>query len=337
MVVELPAVCQKLFPTGKFCRNVENLFGYFSARKVRKRSIFSKSNIQNMMHQASELILNPDGSIYHLKLRPEHLAPTVLLVGDPDRVPMVSRYFDKIEFKIRKREFVTHTGWLGKRRLTCLSTGIGTDNIDIVLNELDALVSFDLARREPLPQPARLDFLRLGTSGSIQKSVAVDSFLASEAAIGMEGLLRFYLPPEHDFFQNFWVKKLISSEPRLPALPYFVEADSALLKIFKADFQLGITATNTGFYAPQGRQLRAASAVPQLLPLLQSIENQGKIITNLEMETAGIYGLAKILGHRAVSLNCILANRADGTFSRQPEKSMQKMIELALEKLTSSV
>ncbi len=285
------------------------------------------------MIQESELILNSDGSIYHLHLRSENLADTILLVGDPDRVKMVSRYFDKIEFKTQKREFVTHTGWLGGRRLTCISTGIGTDNIDIVLNELDALASFDLETRQPKTASKPLTFIRLGTSGSIQKSVPVDSFLVSEAAFGLDILLHFYVPRGHEFLKNEWVEKLTAKNWPLPALPYFVTADKYLLEIFSKDFLRGITATNSGFYAPQGRQIRAENAIPDLINILQTFDFQGTRITNLEMETAGIYGLSKILGHRAVSLNAILANRADGTFSRNPERTVKKMIELSLEKI----
>ncbi len=285
----------------------------------------------------SELILNADGSIYHLHLHPEQVSPLIITVGDPDRVAKVSRYFDRIEYKARKREFVTHTGWLGKTRLTVISTGIGTDNIDIVLNELDALFNIDLATRTPRKKLRRLTFIRLGTSGGIQPGTGVDKFVLSRAAFGFDGLLRYYDAP--GLCKNDWLDALAGQTGRhpLPCLPYFAMADEELTGIFSDDFIQGLTATNTGFYAPQGRRLRAGGSIPDLISVLQKFDYQGNKILNLEMETAGIYGLAQMMGHRAISLSAILANRTDGTFSKNPVRTERLLIERALEKISSGI
>lgn len=283
---------------------------------------------------ASELILHPDGSIYHLHLHPEQVAPLVITVGDPDRVAKVSRYFDRVECRVRKREFVTHTGWLGNTRLSVISTGIGPDNVDIVLNELDALFNIDLAARQPKARLTQLSLIRIGTAGCLQAEVPVDAWVASSAAFGMDGLLHFYDAPSLQ--DNAALQALRShciGQWAFPISPYFVESDKDMLEKFEAGFHQGITATNPGFYGPQGRRLRAAVAQPEYLDLLQRFDFQGRKILNLEMETAAIYGLSKLLGHRAVSLSAILANRATGTFSRQPEKTVQRLIEHVLESL----
>lgn len=289
------------------------------------------------MH-ASELILNPDGSVYHLALQPEQLASTIITVGDPERVPRVSRYFDRVEHRVRKREFVTHTGWLGSQRLTVLSTGIGTDNVDIVLNELDALVNIDLAKRQVKPSLTSLTLLRVGTTGGLQAEVPVDSWVASTAAFGMDGLLHFYdAPGLHDGPAIRALRQHCAGKWNFPLSPYFAKGDPALLAAFGKDFQHGFTATNSGFYGPQGRRLRAAVAQPEYLDVLQKFDFHGDRILNLEMETAGIYGLSSLLGHRAVSLSAILANRARGEFSRQPDKTVRRLIETVLEKISTGI
>ncbi len=278
----------------------------------------------------SELILNPDGSIYHLALRPDELADLIFTVGDPERVAKVSRYFDKIELKRRRREFVTHTGQLGGRRVTVISTGIGTDNIDIVLNELDALANVDFNKRTVKKVHKSLKIIRLGTSGSIQPDIPIDSILVSSAAIGLDGLLHFY---ENDFSENAMTDALTAhfgGAEKLPARPYFAPASEPLLALFSKGKLTGMTATNAGFYAPQGRKVRAQPARPDLVDMLQSFDHQGFRITNLEMETAGTYGLAKILGHEAISINAILANRPLGQFSKNGEKTVKQMIESVL-------
>ncbi|MBL7779729.1 MAG: nucleoside phosphorylase [Saprospiraceae bacterium] len=286
---------------------------------------------------SSELILNADGSIYHLHLHPEQVAPLIITVGDQDRVAKVSRYFDRIEHRVRKREFVTHTGWLGKQRITVISTGIGPDNVDIVLNELDALFNIDLTTRQVKPRPQQLTFIRLGTAGCLQPEVPIDALVASNGAIGMDGLMQFYQAPEqqqHPLLDA--LRRHTASKWDFPVAPYFVETDAGLLSKF-SDFHQGITATNPGFYGPQGRQLRATVAQPAYLDLLQSFDYQGRKIVNLEMETAAIYGLSQMLGHRAISISAILANRALGQFSSNPARSVRQLLERVLEKISHSV
>lgn len=284
----------------------------------------------------SELILNADGSIYHLNLLPEDLAPTIITVGDPDRVPTVSRYFDIVEIKKGKREFVTHTGILNGKRITVISTGIGTDNIDIVLNELDALVNLNLKTRQPNNRLIPLNILRIGTSGAIQPDISVDSFLVSELAIGFDNLLHFYQskPIQDVALQNAFIKH--TGWYKNKSVPYVVKGNAELIKKLSSDkTTLGFTATNVGFYGPQGRKLRLEPEDAQLNDKLATFNYFGKKITNLEMETSGIYGLSNLLGHKAVSLNCILANRAKGTFSKNPAKAIDSLIQYTLEKLVS--
>lgn len=287
---------------------------------------------------ASELILNRDGSIYHLHLHPDQIAPLIITVGDPDRVPKVSRYFDRIEVKARKREFITHTGWLGKQRLSVISTGIGTDNVDIVFNELDALFNIDLKSAQLKDHKTPLAFIRIGTTGSLQKEIEVDSFVASTAGIGMDGLMHFYEAPaqqKHPLLAA--LRAHMAGRWDFPVSPYFAKGDDFLLGKFKEGFQHGITATNSGFYGPQGRQLRVPVRLPGYLDLLQAFEYEGKRIANLEMETAAMYGLANLLGHQSISLSAVLANRAAGTFSRNPGKAVQRLIETTLEKISNGI
>ena len=284
----------------------------------------------------SELILNPDNSIYHLDLHPEDIASTVITVGDPDRVSAISKYFDFVELKKGKREFHTHTGRLNRKRLTVISTGIGTDNVDIVFNELDALVNIDFKNKRIKQKKTVLDIIRLGTSGAIQPEIPIDSFLMSEYAMGFDGLLHFYKSRDilnTDVAQAFVDHSDWSIEK---SMPYVVSYDELLGKTFDTNrIRFGMTATNSGFYGPQGRELRLQLQDRELKTKLASFSYGGMKITNLEMETSGIYGLAKLLGHRAVSLNCILANRATGEFSKNPEKSVDDLIRYALERLTA--
>ena len=287
---------------------------------------------------ASELILNPDGSIYHLALHPEQVAPLIITVGDPERVPTVSRHFDRIDSQVRKREFVTHTGWLGATRLSVISTGIGTDNIDIVLNELDALFNIDLAERQVKEVLTPLTFIRIGTTGGLQAEIPVDDWAASLGAFGMDGLLHFYdAPTLQDNPAIQALRQHCAGQWHFPVSPYFAEGDRSLLQVFREGFHQGLTATNPGFYGPQGRWLRAAVAQPAYLDILQNFDFQGNKIVNLEMETAAIYGLSHLLGHRAVSLSAILANRATGTFSHQPEKTVQKLVEFVIQKIFTGI
>lgn len=284
---------------------------------------------------ASELIINPDGSVYHLNLRPEQIPQTILTVGDPERVASVSKHFDRIDEKVSKREFVSHIGELNGQRLMVLSTGIGTDNIDIVLNELDALVNIDFATRQVKSEKTALDIIRIGTSGSMQEDIAIDSLLFSAYGIGIDGLLLFY-----DFANNanetmvfYEFMQKIAPKVHFPIRPYIAECDQPLLEKIGQNNQRGITITCPGFYAPQGRQLRALPAVEELLDHLPTFQYRDIKITNFEMETAGIYGMSRVLGHRALSCNAILANRVTGEFSKAPGMIVEELIKTVLERL----
>ena len=285
---------------------------------------------------SSELILNADRSIYHLNLHPEDIATTIIVVGDPDRVSIVSKYFDSIELKKGKREFITHTGTLNGKRLSVISTGIGTDNIDIVINELDALANIDFNTRRVKKEITQLEFIRIGTSGAIQPDIPIDSFLLSEYAIGFDSLLHFY---DSEDIQHVAIAKEFVAYAKWPArksLPYVVKSDELLARKLSSNrIRYGFTATKTGFYGPQGRKLRAPLEANDFMSKLSSFRHKEMKITNLEMETSGIYGLAKLMGHRAVSMNCILANRVTEAFSENPKESIDKLIKYTLEKLTS--
>ena len=284
----------------------------------------------------SELILNPDGSVYHLNLRPEHIAKTIITVGDPDRVDNVTKHFDSVDFKTSKREFHTQTGTYKGKPITVISTGIGTDNIDIVFNELDALVNIDLETRTIKNKLMSLDIIRIGTSGSIQKTIPIDSFLISEYAVGFDSLLHFYDSKTilHKDISNALMSHTQWNTAK--SHPYVVSCDSRLSKKLSSDITFkGFTATNVGFYGPQGRILRLAIEDEQLNDKLASFDYNDHSITNLEMETAGIYGLSKLLGHNAISMNAIIANRATGEFSTKPQKVIDDLIVYTLEKLTS--
>lgn len=285
-----------------------------------------------MKLKASELILNPDGSIYHLNLLPEQVAPLIITVGDQDRVDKVSRHFDRIEHRVRKREFVTHTGWLGNQRLSVISSGIGPDNIDIVVNELDALFNIDFQTRQAKPSPTPLTFIRLGTAGGLQAEVPVDGLVASVGGIGLDGLLQFYHAPDQQ--QHPLVEALrrhFGAAWDFPLAPYYAPADPALIEQFSNGFYAGYTATNPGFYGPQGRQLRAPVRLPDYLDRLQQFEHDGTKILNLEMETSALFGLSRLLGHRAISLSAVIANRALGQFSQDTGKAVERLIVAALE------
>lgn len=283
----------------------------------------------------SELILNSDGSIYHLNLLPGDCAETIITVGDQERVGQISKYFDIVDLKKGKREFLTHTGWYKGHRISVVSTGIGTDNIDIVFNELDALFNIDFQTRKPKSKKTVLHFVRIGTSGAFQKDISVDSFLLTKKAIGIDALLHFYETRnlENEQFKYAlhqhlnWAKHSIN--------PYVFNGSSTLSKLFKnLPIIEGCTVTSPGFYGPQGRILQLQPKLKDFFKDLSSFEFGGERLTNLEMETAGIYGLATLLGHKAISLNAILANRANGTFSKTPQETVEKLIVLTLEALT---
>lgn len=289
------------------------------------------------MIPASELIIRPDGSLYHLHLLPGQVAKTIITVGDPERVGRVSARFDRVDVRVEAREFVTHTGELNGKRLTVISTGIGTDNVDIVLNELDALFNIDLQQRTIKETLTTLEFVRLGTSGSFQPDLALDTFLLSEGALAADGLLPFYPGTEGD---NADGKELSAYLKRggyeFPVPPVIVRPTLPGVLARAKDLPRGITMSAAGFYGPQGRSLRLPAALnPALLTTLRKWRYGGTRITNIEMETSGLFGLANALGHRAASLSVLLANRAEGTFSVQGKASVERLIDRGLELLTS--
>lgn len=282
---------------------------------------------------ASELILNPDGSVYHCNLLPENLADTIFLVGDPGRVPAVSAFFDHVDFKTQKREIVTHTGTKNGKRVSVVSTGMGTDNIDIVLSELDAVANIDLVKKQVKPDHKQLTFIRLGTSGSLQEDIPADSYLASTHGLGFDGLVHYYEHSER-FSAHPFVEKFIEDvhwDSKLPK-PYLVEGDATLLeKAKKLGVYFGVTATATGFYGPQGRVLRLGVQDKNLNENLSKFRFEDMRITNFEMETSGIYGLSQLFGHRALTINCIIANRFTGQFTKDAHKAMHQLIGMVME------
>lgn len=276
----------------------------------------------------SELIINQRGAIYHLDLRPEEIAHTIFTVGDPARVAQVSKHFDSIEHKSAYREFITHTGYLGKKRLTVISSGIGTDNIDIVLNELDALANIDFETRTVKPEHTTLQFIRLGTCGALQPDIPVDSFVAATHGLGIDNLLHFYRfqhnEEESQIIQSFVTQTQIS-------YPYIFSGAPSLIKHFVHGFHHGITVSCPGFYGPQGRTLRIGLAQPDLPEKLSSFSFGHHRICNFEMETSAIYGLGKLLGHHCLSLNAVVANRINKQFSANIVNTVEKLIQTALE------
>ncbi len=286
----------------------------------------------------SELIINERGAVYHINCRPEEIAGTILTVGDPDRVKEVSKHFDSIEYKNQHREFVVHTGFIGKKRLTCVSTGIGPDNIDIVVNELDALVNIDFETRTIKEQLTALNIIRVGTSGSLQKEIPVDSFVASTHGLGLDNLMNFYLQQhteeEKQLLQAF--NTHTQMHQRI-SMPYINSADISLLKHFVTDYHQGITVTCPGFYGPQGRVLRMGLTHPELIDQLTSFSFGQYHITNFEMETSAIYGMGRVLGHRCVSLSAIVANRIAKTFSKDGGAAVENLIATTLNIITDHI
>src|SRR5690606_1473095 len=286
----------------------------------------------------SELIINNRGAVYHLDLRPEELAPTVVTVGDPDRVARFSRQFDKIEVQRQHREFISHTGRIGNKRLTVLSSGIGPDNIDIVLNELDALANINLETREIKPSLTTLNIIRVGTSGSLQADIPVDSFVASTHGLGIDNLLNFYRHEQNEeekqLLQSFVTHTQMHSQT---GNPYISTASASLIKHFVKDFHQGITVTCPGFYGPQGRVLRLGVRNPQLIDRLTDFRFGQHRITNFEMETSAIYGLGKLLGHHCLAVNAIVANRVNRNFSSDGQAAVDKLIKRFLEIFSESL
>ncbi|PKO98273.1 MAG: phosphorylase [Bacteroidetes bacterium HGW-Bacteroidetes-9] len=284
----------------------------------------------------SELILNPDGSVYHLKLQPDELAGDIIVVGDPGRVANVSKHFDRIELTRQNREIVTHTGYVGEKRITVLSTGMGTDNIDIVLNELDALVNIDLGRREKKSGHTALNIIRLGTSGALQAGVPVDSVVASTHGIGLDGMLYYYkkLPEVMDTEITEAFIKQTSWHPHFPR-PYAVACSPELLRHVGEGYLHGMTATSPGFYGPQGRILRLETTHPDLNQAIAGFDFKGQKILNFEMETSALYGLGLMLGHNTLTLCAIIANRVEKKFSKDYHPVIDKLIVNVIDKLVS--
>ena len=284
----------------------------------------------------TELILTADKRLYHLHVKNEDIADDVILVGDPGRVEQISRYFSKIEFKANHREFITHTGTYKGKRITVISTGIGTDNIDIVLNELDAAVNINPETRHLNPTLRQLNIIRLGTSGALHADMPVNTLLASSHGIGLDGLLPFYQNWQTVNEQNICDQFIQHCQwPTNLPYPYCVAANTGLLNHLGVGLMQGITATAPGFYGPQGRQIRLNAALPQLNDLLASFAFETNRITNFEMETSALYGLGKLLGHRCLTICVIIANRATKTFTANYNESVERLIQHCLNKLTS--
>jgi uridine phosphorylase len=284
----------------------------------------------------SELIINSRGAIYHLDLRPEELADTIIVVGDPERVKKVSAHFDKIEHQLRHREFITHTGYIGNKHLSVISTGIGPDNIDIVFNELDALANIDFETRRIKDKLTKLSIIRFGTSGSLQADIPVDSFVASSHGLGLDNLLNFYSYEKREA-DKAMIDAFIAQTNLDTSItnPYAFSGSEMLLQKFDDGFHHGITVTCPGFFGPQGRVLRLGLSSPGLVDKLTHFSFNKHRITNFEMETSAIYGLGKLMGHECLSINVIIANRVVKEFSKDSEAAVKKMIEKSLEALTS--
>ncbi|MCT4581639.1 MAG: nucleoside phosphorylase [Flavobacteriales bacterium] len=283
----------------------------------------------------SELILNPDGSIYHLNLRPEDIADDIIVVGDQHRVKRISSFFDKIDVIKEKREFVTHTGWYKGKRITALSTGIGCDNIDIVINELDAIVNIDLETRIIKENPRKLNIIRLGTSGALQADIPVDSFVISSYGLGFDGLAQFYatnFEKDEIALQQAFIEQ-VQWKDELNQ-PYFAKANSELVERIEEGMIKGITATANGFYGPQGRSLRLTPNVPDLNERLNQFSFEGHRITNFEMETSALYALGGMLGHNTATVCAIIANRFTKTFSEDYKQTVDRLIQVLLDRLS---
>ena len=281
----------------------------------------------------SELILNENNSIYHLNLLPEDIADTIFTVGDPGRVAEVSRYFDSIEIRKQKREFITHTGYIGKKRVSVMSTGMSTDNIDIFLNELDALVNIDFATRTIKPELKSLQIVRIGTAGGLQADIELDSVVVSKYGIGMDGLGNLYKLPytENEKSLQGAFENHFANHSSLNI--YTTTADNKLLSLLEKDCRQGITVTCGGFFGPQGRMLRAQPVISNLIEKLQTFSWQNEQVTNLEMETAGLYAMGRLLGHQCCSVSAIIADRSRQIFSKNIAKAVDKTIQLVLDKI----
>jgi uridine phosphorylase len=279
----------------------------------------------------TDLILNKDGSVYHLNLLPKHISDTVIAVGDPSRVYMISQLFDEVEFEMNKREFITHVGRYNEKKITVISTGIGTDNIEIFFTELDALVNIDLKTREPRAKRKKLKVIRIGTSGALQEDIAVGSHLVSDYAVGFDNLMNFYDLPMDDFETG--LAHDIQKKIGLPFMPYVARGSESLRKQLAFDMQVGNTVTCPGFYAPQGRELRVPIRFPKLLEDLNYYHKGDFWLTNFEMETAAYYAMGRLLGHEVLSVNAIIANRMKNKFSKDHTKVVESLIEKVIDRI----
>ena len=279
----------------------------------------------------AELILNKDGSVYHLNLTPEHISDTVIAVGDPSRVYLVSQYFDSVEYEMNKREFITHQGRYGGKKITVISTGMGTDNIEIFMTELDALANVDLKKREVKPRKKKLKIIRIGTSGSIQEDIPIGTHLVSDYGVGLDSLLEFYDYPQTPFEREIALD--IQEKVGLSFTPYLAQCSHVLKKQIAFDMLEGNTITAPGFYAPQGRSIRLPLKYSKLLRNLNYYHKDQFWLTNFEMETAAYYAMAKLLGHEMLSVNAIIANRMTNTFSKNPQKVVDSLIKTVLDRL----
>jgi uridine phosphorylase len=279
----------------------------------------------------SELILNKDGSVYHLNLLPEHIADTIITVGDPGRVHKITQYFDDIDFEMNKREFITQTGKINNKRVTVISSGMGTDNVEILMTELDALVNIDLKKRRLKDQRKTLNIIRIGTSGSLQGDIPIDSHVVNKAAVGLDTLMCFYHLPQSE--QENKITGSLQKKLSLPFQPYCVSGSEELKTQFAGDMIEGNAVTCPGFYAPQGRRLRFEPKIGNLINELNHFHEHDFWLTNFEMETAGYYALGRLMGHQMLSLNAIVANRITNQFSKDAEKTINALIKKVLERL----
>ena len=279
------------------------------------------------------MILNKDGSVYHLNLLPKHISDTIIAVGDPSRVYKVSQYFDEVEFEMNKREFITHVGRYAGKKITVISTGMGTDNVEIFLTELDALVNVDLKSREPKSRKKKLKIVRIGTSGALQEDIPLGAHLVSNYAVGLDSLMQFYDLPMDPFEKK--IAADIKSKCKLPLVPYVVKGSETLKQQVAFDMISGNTVTTPGFYAPQGRKIRAATQMPKLLDDLNYYHNKSSEfwLTNFEMETAGYYAMGRLLGHEVLSVNAMIANRVKNKFSKDPDKVIDALIKKVLDRI----
>lgn len=281
----------------------------------------------------TDLLLNPDGSVYHLALLPRHISDTVLTVGDPSRVNVISQFFDSIEFEMNRREFITQVGIYKGKRVTVISTGIGTDNIEIFFTEIDALANIDLKTRETKTRKKKLKIIRIGTSGALQEDIPVGSYLVSDYAVGFDNLMTFYDLKQEEMERA--VADDMRKKIKLPFTPYIVRGSEALRKQIGADMLVGNTITAPGFFAPQGRVVRLPIKYPKLLDDLNAYHHRTADfwLANFEMETAGYYAMARMLGHEVLSANAIIANRIKNKFSKDPNKIVEGLIKVVLDRI----